>query len=130
MPWQGQWQVGLMAPTEILAEQHYLNFSTWFTALGFKVAWLSGKQGTKERNAALAMIANGEAQVIVGTHALFQDSVQFARLGLVIIDEQHRFGVDQRLALRQKGEQWGHVSASIDYDRHPYSAYLSHECVW
>ncbi|MBK6758956.1 MAG: ATP-dependent DNA helicase RecG [Moraxellaceae bacterium] len=103
----GQWQVGLMAPTEILAEQHYINFSTWFNTLGFKVAWLSGKQGTKERNASLAMIANGEAQVIVGTHALFQDSVQFARLGLVIIDEQHRFGVDQRLALRQKGEQWG-----------------------
>lgn len=101
------WQVALMAPTEILAEQHFINFSQWFMQLGFKTAWLSGKQSTKERNAALAIIANGEAQLVIGTHALFQDSVQFGRLALVIIDEQHRFGVEQRLALRQKGEQWG-----------------------
>ncbi|HNN28136.1 MAG TPA: ATP-dependent DNA helicase RecG [Agitococcus sp.] len=101
------WQVALMAPTEILAEQHFINFNQWFSQLGFKVAWLSGKQGTKERNASLAVVASGEAHIVVGTHALFQDSVQFGRLGLVIIDEQHRFGVEQRLALRQKGEQWG-----------------------
>ncbi len=101
------WQVGLMAPTEILAEQHFVSFGHWFNDLNLPVAWLSGKQGTKERTASLAKIASGEAKIIVGTHALFQDSVQFARLGLVIIDEQHRFGVDQRLALRQKGEQWG-----------------------
>lgn len=101
------WQVGLMAPTEILAEQHFVNFSAWFNDLGLPVAWLSGKQGVKERNASLAKIVSGEAKIIVGTHALFQESVQFARLGLVIIDEQHRFGVDQRLALRQKGEKFG-----------------------
>ncbi|MFO1390723.1 MAG: ATP-dependent DNA helicase RecG [Agitococcus sp.] len=101
------WQVALMAPTEILAEQHFINFNQWFSQLGFKVAWLSGKQSTKERNASLAVVASGEAHIVVGTHALFQESVQFGRLGLVIIDEQHRFGVEQRLALRQKGEQWG-----------------------
>ena len=101
------WQVALMAPTEILAEQHFINFNQWFSQLGFKVAWLSGKQSTKERNTSLAVVASGEAHIVVGTHALFQDSVQFGRLGLVIIDEQHRFGVEQRLALRQKGEQWG-----------------------
>ena len=101
------WQVGLMAPTEILAEQHFVNFSAWFNDLGLPVAWLSGKQGVKERNASLAKIVSGEEKIIVGTHALFQESVQFARLGLVIIDEQHRFGVDQRLALRQKGEHLG-----------------------
>ncbi|HNH44478.1 MAG TPA: ATP-dependent DNA helicase RecG [Agitococcus sp.] len=101
------WQVALMAPTEILAEQHFINFNQWFSQLGFKVAWLSGKQSTKERNTSLAVVASGEAHIVVGTHALFQESVQFGRLGLVIIDEQHRFGVEQRLALRQKGEQWG-----------------------
>jgi len=101
------WQVALMAPTEILAEQHFINFNQWFSQLGLKVAWLSGKQSTKERNTSLAVVASGEAHIVVGTHALFQESVQFGRLGLVIIDEQHRFGVEQRLALRQKGEQWG-----------------------
>jgi ATP-dependent DNA helicase RecG len=101
------WQVGLMAPTEILAEQHFASFSAWFNDLGLPVAWLSGKQGVKERKASLAKIVSGEAKIVVGTHALFQESVEFARLGLVIIDEQHRFGVDQRLALRQKGEQLG-----------------------
>lgn len=101
------WQVGLMAPTEILAEQHFINFGRWFEPLGLNVAWLSGKQGVKDRKAALALVQSGNASIVVGTHALFQDSVQFAKLGLVIIDEQHRFGVDQRLALRQKGEQWG-----------------------
>ncbi|MEB3768130.1 ATP-dependent DNA helicase RecG [Acinetobacter sp. MD2] len=99
------WQVGLMAPTEILAEQHFLNFSRWFEPLGISVAWLSGKQKGKAREAAEQQIASGTAQLVVGTHALFQDTVQFSKLGLVIIDEQHRFGVDQRLALRNKGEQ-------------------------
>lgn len=97
------WQVALMAPTEILAEQHYLNFKKWFEPLGLSVAWLSGKQKGKARTEAEQSIKNGTAQVIVGTHALFQDSIKFAKLGLVIIDEQHRFGVDQRLALRNKG---------------------------
>ncbi|ENV46273.1 ATP-dependent DNA helicase RecG [Acinetobacter brisouii CIP 110357] len=101
---EADWQVALMAPTEILAEQHYLNFKRWFEPLGLNVAWLSGKQKGKARSAAEAQIATGAAQLVIGTHALFQDSVKFAKLGLVIIDEQHRFGVDQRLALRNKGD--------------------------
>ncbi|MCG4452714.1 ATP-dependent DNA helicase RecG [Pseudomonas sp. MMS21-TM103] len=96
------YQVALMAPTEILAEQHFLNFSKWLAPLGVEVAWLAGKLKGKARAAALEQIA-GSAAMVVGTHALFQDEVKFARLALVIIDEQHRFGVQQRLALRQKG---------------------------
>ncbi|MDM8348597.1 ATP-dependent DNA helicase RecG [Pseudomonas sp. sp1636] len=96
------YQVALMAPTEILAEQHFLNFGKWLAPLGVDVAWLAGKLKGKARAAALEQIAAGAAMV-VGTHALFQDEVKFARLALVIIDEQHRFGVQQRLALRQKG---------------------------
>ena len=97
------WQVALMAPTEILAEQHYLNFKKWFEPLGLNVSWLSGKQKGKARATAELTLKDGTANVIIGTHALFQDNVEFAKLGLVIIDEQHRFGVDQRLALRNKG---------------------------
>jgi ATP-dependent DNA helicase RecG len=100
---EADWQVALMAPTEILAEQHYLNFKRWFDPLGIEVAWLSGKQKGKARAQAEQQIKQGHAQLIVGTHALFQNNVEFSRLGLVIIDEQHRFGVDQRLALRNKG---------------------------
>lgn len=100
---EADWQVALMAPTEILAEQHYLNFKRWFEPLGIQVAWLSGKQKGKARTQAEQQIKEGHAQLIVGTHALFQDTVGFSKLGLVIIDEQHRFGVDQRLALRNKG---------------------------
>ncbi|EOR10073.1 ATP-dependent DNA helicase RecG [Acinetobacter genomosp. 15BJ] len=100
---EADWQVALMAPTEILAEQHYLNFKRWFEPLGIQVAWLSGKQKGKARTHAEQQIKEGHAQLIVGTHALFQDTVGFSKLGLVIIDEQHRFGVDQRLALRNKG---------------------------
>ena len=96
------YQVALMAPTEILAEQHFINFSRWFEPLGIDVAWLAGKLKGKARTAALEKIAGG-CPMVVGTHALFQDEVRFARLALVIIDEQHRFGVQQRLALRQKG---------------------------
>lgn len=96
------YQVALMAPTEILAEQHFLTFSKWLAPLGIEVAWLAGKLKGKARAAALAQIAGGTPMVI-GTHALFQDEVQFQRLALAIIDEQHRFGVQQRLALRQKG---------------------------
>ena len=97
------WQVAMMAPTEILAEQHYLNFKKWFEPLGLNVSWLSGKQKGKARSIAEQSIQQGSAHLVVGTHALFQDNVAFAKLGLVIIDEQHRFGVDQRLALRNKG---------------------------
>ena len=96
------YQVALMAPTEILAEQHFLTFSKWLAPLGIEVAWLAGKLKGKARTAALAQIAGG-TPMVVGTHALFQDEVQFQRLALAIIDEQHRFGVQQRLALRQKG---------------------------
>lgn len=96
------YQVALMAPTEILAEQHFVNFSKWLQPLGIEVAWLAGKLKGKARAAALEQIAGG-VPMVVGTHALFQDEVQFKRLALVIIDEQHRFGVQQRLALRQKG---------------------------
>ena len=96
------YQVALMAPTELLAEQHFLTFSKWLTPLGIDVAWLAGKLKGKARATALAQIAGGTPMVI-GTHALFQDEVQFQRLALAIIDEQHRFGVQQRLALRQKG---------------------------
>jgi ATP-dependent DNA helicase RecG len=102
------WQVALMAPTEILAEQHFKKFETWFKPLNINIAWLTGSQSKKEREAALADIASGHAQLAIGTHALFQDAVTFKKLGLAIIDEQHRFGVQQRLALRKKGEPEPH----------------------
>lgn len=97
------WQVAVMAPTEILAEQHLVNFKNWFEPLGVGVGWLAGKQTTKQRREALAAVAENTVQIVVGTHALFQEQVQFAKLGLVIIDEQHRFGVEQRMALTNKG---------------------------
>ncbi len=97
------WQVAVMAPTEILAEQHLVNFKNWFEPLGVGVGWLAGKQTAKQRREALAAVAENTVQVVVGTHALFQEQVQFAKLGLVIIDEQHRFGVEQRMALTNKG---------------------------
>ncbi len=97
-------QVALMAPTELLAEQHAQTLQGWFAPLGIELAWLAGKVTGKARQAVLADIASGKAQLIVGTHALMQEGVQFARLALVIIDEQHRFGVQQRLSLRDKGD--------------------------
>ncbi|WP_404439248.1 ATP-dependent DNA helicase RecG [Stutzerimonas chloritidismutans] len=96
------YQVALMAPTEILAEQHFITFCKWLEPLGIEVGWLAGKLKGKARSAALERIAAG-CPMVVGTHALFQDEVRFSRLALVIIDEQHRFGVQQRLALRRKG---------------------------
>lgn len=96
-------QAVLMAPTEILAEQHFQKLSAWFDPLGIRVVWLSGSQKKKQKQAALDDIALGTAQLAIGTHALFQDQVVFHQLGLAIIDEQHRFGVHQRLALRMKG---------------------------
>jgi ATP-dependent DNA helicase RecG len=96
------WQCALMAPTEILAEQHFRKLITWLEPLGIKTAWLTGSQKAKERREALAMIASGEADLVVGTHAVIQDKVVFKNLALAIIDEQHRFGVAQRLALRSK----------------------------
>ncbi|EAR62749.1 ATP-dependent DNA helicase RecG [Neptuniibacter caesariensis] len=96
-------QAAVMAPTEILAEQHFINFSNWLEPLGIKVAWLAGKLKGKQRKTQLEAIREGEARVVVGTHALFQEEVVFSDLGLVVIDEQHRFGVHQRLSLREKG---------------------------
>ncbi len=100
-------QVALMAPTEILAEQHAENFRRWFAPLGIQVGWLAGKVKGKARQSELEKIKNGALQMVVGTHALFQEEVEFADLALVIIDEQHRFGVHQRLLLREKGEKAG-----------------------
>lgn len=96
------YQVALMAPTEILAEQHFNNFSQWLQPLGIELAWLTGKVKGKARQQQLAAIANHQAAMIIGTHALFQEQVQFSKLGLAIIDEQHRFGVHQRLSLKEK----------------------------
>ena len=96
-------QTVIMAPTEILAEQHWRNFSSWFRPLGIEPAWLSGSQKAAARRESLASIADGSARLVVGTHALFQEGVEFDRLALVVIDEQHRFGVHQRMALRDKG---------------------------
>jgi ATP-dependent DNA helicase RecG len=96
-------QVALMAPTELLSEQHQQSISAWLEPLAIEVAWLAGRHSGAERDAILGRIAAGDARVVVGTHALFQADVAFAQLGLVIIDEQHRFGVHQRLQLREKG---------------------------
>lgn len=102
-------QVALMAPTELLAEQHVKNFTIWFEPLGIEVAWLSGQIKGKKRKQTIEKMQLGQAAVVVGTHALFQEDVQFQQLGLVIIDEQHRFGVHQRLALRDKGMTSGYT---------------------
>ncbi|MFZ4624612.1 MAG: ATP-dependent DNA helicase RecG, partial [Rhodoferax sp.] len=96
------WQCALMAPTEILATQHFAKLVSWLHPLGITTAWLTGSQKTRERRDMLALIASGQAQLVVGTHAIIQDKVQFKNLALAIIDEQHRFGVAQRLALRGK----------------------------
>jgi ATP-dependent DNA helicase RecG len=106
-------QAALMAPTEILAEQHFLQFKHWFEPLGFQVVWLSGSVKTKARRDVLEKIADGTANIAIGTHALFQDEVQFRHLALVITDEQHRFGVRQRLALQQKGLQRNDMTAHV-----------------
>lgn len=101
------YQVAMMAPTELLAEQHAANFNVWFEPLGIKVGWLAGKLKGKARAESLEQIASGEAQMVIGTHAIFQKQVVFYNLALVIIDEQHRFGVHQRLDLREKGINQG-----------------------
>ena len=102
-------QAALMAPTELLAEQHWRNFSAWFAPLGETVALLSGSQPARTRRSALAAIASGEVRIVVGTHALFQEGIEFRNLALVIVDEQHRFGVQQRLKLQEKGLRQGRV---------------------
>lgn len=100
-------QVALMAPTELLAEQHVKNFEQWLAPLNIRVGWLGGKVKGKARTETLAALATGDIQFLVGTHAIFQDAVEYNKLALVIVDEQHRFGVHQRLSLRKKGEAAG-----------------------
>jgi ATP-dependent DNA helicase RecG len=109
-------QVALMAPTELLAEQHWRSFRDWFAPLGESVALLSGSQPARTRRSALEAIAAGEVRIAVGTHALFQEGIEFARLALVIVDEQHRFGVQQRLRLSEKGQKHG---------RHPHQLIMT-----
>src|SRR5690606_28526246 len=102
-------QVALMAPTEILAEQHYRSFSNWMQPLGVRVDFLASRSKGSQRTQVLERLAQGETQILIGTHAVFQEGVEFARLALAIIDEQHRFGVHQRLALKEKGSASGLV---------------------
>jgi ATP-dependent DNA helicase RecG len=113
------YQCALMAPTEILAEQHFRKLIGWLEPLGIQVAWLTGSQKTKERRAMLALIASGEAGLVVGTHAVIQEKVQFHKLALAIIDEQHRFGVKQRLALREKMAAQPADAANLEPNRAP-----------
>ncbi|NOL49101.1 ATP-dependent DNA helicase RecG [Pelistega europaea] len=101
---QNGYQVAVMAPTEILAEQHYLKMQKWFAGTGIEVAWLSGSLKVKEKRETQEKIQSGHAHLVVGTQALIQKGVEFAHLGLMIVDEQHRFGVEQRLSLSKKGE--------------------------
>jgi len=115
-------QAVLMAPTEILADQHFRKIAGWMEPLGISVAWLTGSLKKKEKTAATARIESGEARLIIGTHALIQDSVQFDKLGLVIVDEQHRFGVGQRLALRNKALD---VTAGDDAQTVPHQLMMS-----
>jgi len=102
-------QAALMAPTELLAQQHWQNFRDWFAPLGETVALVSGALPARTRRSALSAIASGEIRVVVGTHALFQEGIEFDRLALVIVDEQHRFGVQQRLKLAEKGQKAGQL---------------------
>ena len=99
------WQAAVMAPTELLAEQHQRKFTEWLAPLGVRIAWLHGALARKDKRAALEAIRTGTAQIAIGTHALFQQGVEFEQLGLAVVDEQHRFGVEQRLQLRKKGEE-------------------------
>jgi ATP-dependent DNA helicase RecG len=101
------YQVALMAPTDILAEQHAIGFSEWFEAMGVRIGWLSGKLGKKAKDSIYTALKNHKIDILIGTHAVFQDAVVYSKLGLVIIDEQHRFGVHQRLALKEKGGACG-----------------------
>jgi ATP-dependent DNA helicase RecG len=107
--YEAGYQVAFMAPTELLAEQHFKNLSEWFMPLGLTVTALSGRVTGRARTQALAEAAQGRAAIVVGTHALFQEEVKFSRLGLIVVDEQHRFGVQQRLQLRTKGERGDEV---------------------
>ncbi len=104
---EGGYQAALMAPTELLGEQHLKNFKRWFSEFDISVGWLSGNQTNREREKILTRIKEGKDQVVIGTHALFQPDVEFHQLALLVIDEQHRFGVHQRLALKEKAKKNG-----------------------
>ncbi|MBT4987861.1 MAG: ATP-dependent DNA helicase RecG, partial [Proteobacteria bacterium] len=110
---EGGQQAVVMAPTELLAEQHLRVFSGWFEKVGIKPVWLSGRITQRERRAVCEQLSSGAARVVVGTHAVFQDDVSYHNLGLVVVDEQHRFGVAQRLALRDKGQREGSAPHQI-----------------
>ena len=118
-------QTALMAPTELLAEQHYINLSNWLNPIGINTAWLSSRVTGRKREEALERIRRGDASVMIGTHALFQKDVEFQRLGLAIIDEQHRFGVHQRLALRDKGASDDHAPHQLVMTATPIPRTLS-----
>ncbi len=118
-------QAAIMAPTEILAEQHFQKLSSWFDPLGIRVAWLTGSQKKKQKQGVSEDIALGTAQLVIGTHALFQDQVLFHQLGLAIIDEQHRFGVHQRMALRMKGARSNYVPHQLMMSATPIPRTLS-----
>ncbi len=119
------WQAAVMAPTEILSEQHYRKFSEWLSPLGVRVTWLHGGLGKKDRRIALEELAAEGTGVVVGTHALFQEGVDFARLALAVVDEQHRFGVQQRLALRKKADAGGHLPHQLMMSATPIPRTLS-----
>ncbi len=119
------WQVAIMAPTELLAEQHRRNFLAWCEPLGVNCVWLTGRLAAVKRREATTQITSGEAQIAIGTHALFQDEVEFHKLGLIVVDEQHRFGVGQRLALKKKGEQQGLAPHQIIMSATPIPRSLS-----
>jgi ATP-dependent DNA helicase RecG len=125
------YQVAVMAPTEILADQHRHNFQQWLAPMNIEVQWLTSKIKGKSRDSVLQTIANGDVAVVVGTHALFQESVSFANLGLVIVDEQHRFGVHQRLALRNKGVSYqeidsaGHIKGNKPIPVYPHQLIMT-----
>jgi len=119
------WQAAVMAPTEILAEQHYRKFSEWLLPLGVRIAWLHGGLAKKDKRIALEAVAAENAGIVIGTHALFQEGVDFARLGLAIVDEQHRFGVQQRLALRKKAATDGLVPHQLMMSATPIPRTLS-----
>ncbi|MGE3919353.1 MAG: ATP-dependent DNA helicase RecG [Gammaproteobacteria bacterium] len=122
------YQAAFMAPTDLLSEQHAQNLMKWLQSLNISVAWLAGKHKGKHRTEILNDIATGEAQIIVGTHALFQTSVVFKNLALIIIDEQHRFGVEQRLALREKGSMNGTVPHQLVMTATPIPRTLAMTC--
>ncbi len=118
-------QVAIMTPTELLAEQHRRSFANWCEPLDVQTAWLTSRLGAKQRREVLSQIESGSAQIVVGTHALFQEAVAFNKLGLIIVDEQHRFGVDQRLALKKKGEGKGLAPHQIIMSATPIPRSLS-----